>query len=143
QTFGVFEVFVGDIPIHFGRAKGKELFAYLVDRKGSSVTPAEIASVLWEDEEYNLSKLKQIHTFIVDMNNTLKLVGAEDVIIKQYKSLSVNARMIDCDYYRFLNGDEKAMASFAGEYMSQYAWSEETAGYLYGVKESGKEGPQK
>lgn len=134
QTFGSFEVFADDIPLHFGRAKAKELFARLVDRRGAALTPPEISSVLWEDEEYNISKLKQIHTFIADMCSTLKLVGAEDVIVRQYKSLSVNMSLLDCDYCRFLNGDKAAAASFGGEYMSQYSWAEETAGALCAIK---------
>lgn len=36
QCFGNFEVFSDDKPVVFKRAKTKELFAYLVDRKGST-----------------------------------------------------------------------------------------------------------
>ena len=38
KTFGGFDVYVDGEPLRFGRAKSKELFAYLVDRRGSSVT---------------------------------------------------------------------------------------------------------
>ena len=40
KTFGGFDVYVDGEPLRFGRAKSKELFAYLVDRRGSSVTTA-------------------------------------------------------------------------------------------------------
>ena len=46
QTFGNFEVFVDGRPMSFERAKEKELFAYLVDRRGASVTTAEIAGIM-------------------------------------------------------------------------------------------------
>lgn len=36
QTFGNFEVFYRGSALHFGRAKSKELFAYLIDRKGAA-----------------------------------------------------------------------------------------------------------
>ena len=139
QTFGTFAVFANDMPLHFGRARAKELVACLVDRKGSPLTPPDISAILWPEEEYSISKLKQIHTFIADMSSTLRLVGAKDVVIKEYKSLSVNTRLIDCDYYRFLSGDDKAAASFCGEYMSQYSWAEETAGTLTGMKQGGRQ----
>ena len=50
QTFGDFEVFVDGKPVHFERAKAKELLAYLVDRKGASVTTERIAAILFENE---------------------------------------------------------------------------------------------
>ena len=36
KTFGGFDVYVDGEPLRFGRAKSKELFAYLVDRRGTS-----------------------------------------------------------------------------------------------------------
>ena len=31
--------------------------------------------------------------------------------------------MIDCDLYRFLEGEKEAVNAYFGEYMSQYAWA--------------------
>lgn len=45
--FGNFDVFVDGKPLAFKRSKTKELFAYLVDRRGSRVTVGEVLSVLW------------------------------------------------------------------------------------------------
>ena len=50
QCFGYFEVFWKGEPLMFGRRQTKELFAYLIDRKGSACTSEEIAAALWEDE---------------------------------------------------------------------------------------------
>ena len=36
QCFGNFEVFCDGVPIQFGRRKAKELFAYLVNKKGAT-----------------------------------------------------------------------------------------------------------
>ena len=41
QTFGGFEVYVDGTALSFGRAKAKELLAYLVDRRGAGVTTRE------------------------------------------------------------------------------------------------------
>jgi two-component SAPR family response regulator len=49
QCFGNFEVFWKGKPLLFARRQTKELFAYLVDRKGASCTMGEIGCALWED----------------------------------------------------------------------------------------------
>lgn len=50
QCFGNFEVFQNGIPLHFARSKTRELFAYLVDRRGASCSMGELSSTLWEDK---------------------------------------------------------------------------------------------
>ena len=44
---------------------------------------------------------------------------------------SIRPELLDCDYYRMLDGDVNAVNSFRGEYMKQYTWAELTAGRLY------------
>ena len=56
QCFGSFEVFCGEEPLTFTRQRSKELFAWLIDRLGAQTSMAEIAAVLWEDGQYNLSE---------------------------------------------------------------------------------------
>lgn len=46
QTFGGFEVYAGDVPVHFKRSKSKELFAFLVDRRGAGASNVQIARVV-------------------------------------------------------------------------------------------------
>ncbi len=131
RCFGNFEVFKDDEIIKFRRMKSKELFAYLIDRHGSTATMAEIASVLWADGIFDHSRNNQIHSFLNDLNKSLEDGGVKDVIVKTRNSVSVNMAVIDCDYYNFLNGDAHAMNEYNGEYMSQYWWAEFTAGELY------------
>ena len=138
QTFCNFEVFSGDRPVHFKRAKSKELFAYLIDRRGAGATMAEIAAILWECKNYDRSLFNQIHTFISDLIAALRAEGADDVIIKGRNNVAVNPEMIDCDYYRFLRGEVAAVNSFTGEYMKNYSWAEFTVGYLTKVSGRGR-----
>lgn len=130
QTFGNFEVFVDNAPLRFGRAKAKELFAYLVDRKGSGSTTAELISVLWEDRDLSHSLQSQFQTVAADMIKTFKAVNAGDILIKKRNYLSVDTEKLDCDYYNFLKGDIRAINSYAGEYMRNYSWAEFTTGFL-------------
>ena len=124
QTFGNFEVWVDGEILIFGRKKSKELFAYLVERKGACVTTREACAVLFEDENYDRTKKSYFQTIVADMRNTFKKKGLEDIIWKSYNSLAVNVEEIDCDYYRFLAGDAKVIDRYNGEFMMNYSWAE-------------------
>lgn len=130
QTFGGFEIFVNDSPIQFNRAKSKELLAYLVDKKGAGATTAEMASILWEDREYNRATKNYFQTIVTDMISSLKSVDADDIIIKKRNNMSIDTTKFDCDYYNFLKGDVQAINSYSGDYMIAYSWAEFTMGFL-------------
>lgn len=124
QCFGNFEVFVDEKPVTFPRKKSKELFAYLIDRRGSQVSMAEISSILWEDGEYNISRNNQIHSFLHDLVKTLDDLGEKDIIFKSRNAIAVDTSKFTCDAYDFINGDIMAINSYNGEYMYQYSWAE-------------------
>jgi len=130
QTFGNFDVFINDKPIVFPRLKAKELLAYLIDRRGSSVTTAEIASILWEEREYDRSLQNQTQVIISCMMKSLKENGINDIIIKERNQIAINKAKIKCDYYDFINLDAAAVNAYGGEYMTNYSWAEMTAGEL-------------
>jgi len=132
RCFGEFEVFVGDKPLIFGRSKAKELFAYLIDRRGAMVSLREVEATLWEDQ----SDGKQIsssylRTLTADLRRTLSSCGHEDLLTKRYGALGVVAEMIDCDYYDYLRGDPQTIANWNGLYMEQYPWAEMTKVALF------------
>lgn len=130
QTFGHFQVFVGTEPVKFKRSKSKELLAFLVDRRGAGVTNAEIASILYEDKEYNRSIKNQVQTVITQMLEALRTCGVDDIIIKPWNSISIDISKVQCDYYDFLEREKRATVIFTGEYMVNYSWAEYTNGYL-------------
>lgn len=130
KTFGNFDVFVENEPLKFSRSKARELFAFLVDKKGTGVNTAEISSVLWEDKIYDRNLRSQTQTVISQMIRNLKAAGVEDCIIKKWNYLAIVPERIECDYYHFLAGDEMAIQNYTGEYMSNYSWAEFTAAFL-------------
>lgn len=130
-TFGNFDVFVSGKAVHFKRNKSKEILAYLINKNGTSVTHAELAAALWEDEEYDRSHQKQLQVIIGDLQKSLDEANIGEILIKQRTGLMVNKSELDCDYYNFLNGDQGAISSFCGEYMSAYSWAEITEGFLF------------
>ena len=133
QCFGNFEVFWKNKPVVFQLSKAKELFAYLVHRKGSSVSMAELAAVLFEDKEDGLSVQSQIRNLVASMRKTFSALGCPDLFNKSRGYISIKTNIIDCDYYSFMNGDSDAINEYSGEYMAQYSWAEFTVGYLEGV----------
>ncbi|MDD3335262.1 MAG: response regulator [Eubacteriales bacterium] len=130
QTFGNFEVYFNGRVLPFGRSKAKEIFAYLIDRRGASVSRAEIASIIWEDGYFDRPRQKQLQIFISDMGKTPASVGEMDVVIRQRTGIAIDPAKVGCDYYRLLDGDPTALNAYTGEYMTNYAWAELTVGYL-------------
>jgi len=128
QTFGHFEVFDGNKPVHFKLLKAKELFAYLVDRHGSSVTTEQIAAVLWENTNYDRNTKNMVTKVVSSLKASLKSAGHEDVLIKSWNQLSVDTGKLVCDAYDFEAGKAYAVRAYRGEYMSGYSWAEFTVG---------------
>ena len=132
RCFGTFEVFSEGVPLHFGRSKAKELFAYMIDRRGAICTHDMIAGNIWADEPPSEAVKGKTRVVLSDLTSTLSRAGFEDVIIRGNGGVSVNLSRVDCDYYRYLDGDAHAIHAFFGEYMSQYEFGEETRIFLQG-----------
>lgn len=130
QTFGNFEVFYQEQPVHFRRSRTKELFAYLIDRRGAGSTMGELISILWEGRLDTPSVRSQLRSLITDLRATFQALGQEGVILKRRDLIAVDPRQVDCDYYHFLAGDRSPRNLFRGEYMSNYSWAETTLGAL-------------
>ena len=110
--------------VRFGRAKSKELLAYLVDRRGLSVTTGEAYAALFEDAQDTLSGKSYFRTIFHEMVNSLKRADAEEILLKERNSYAVIPEKFDCDYYRFLQGDPVAVNAFQNDYMLSYSWAE-------------------
>lgn len=130
QTFGNFEVFVKGTAVKFERKKSKELLAYLVDKRGTSVVRAELASIFWEDELYDHSKQKQLDVFIQSLKKTLKEYGISSILEIEKGELRINPSTFSCDYYDLLYDKKEAKQTYCDNYMDAYYWSENTRAYL-------------
>ena len=130
QCFGLFEVFWQGEPLTFSRRKTKELFAYLVDRKGAFCSTGEVIAALWEDSAEAKDAKNYLRVLVNDLTSVLRSIGMADVLLRQRGQIAVKRDMLDCDYYRMLDGDVDALHLFRGEYMKQYSWAELTTGRL-------------
>ena len=123
-TFGNFEVYYHGEPIKFKYKKTKELLAYLIDRRGAMCTNNEIIAVIWEDDDFGTDRQDYLKKLRQDLIKTLTDLGSEDVVIRQRGQIGINPKTIECDYFKYLEGDSTIRNSYQGEYMSQYSWAE-------------------
>ena len=130
QTFGNFEVYANGVSVKFDRKKSKEILAYLVDKRGTGVTRAELASIIWEDELYDHSKQKQLDVYIQSLKKTLNAYGIQYIFEIEKGELRVNPPLFQCDFYDFLDGKKESFSSYTGYYMNAYSWAESTNAYL-------------
>ena len=124
RCFGNFEVFYDGEPVHFGRAKVKELFAYLIDRKGSTASNAELRAALWYDEVNDGEKQRKYFAQIVyELRTLLEKLKLSDIFIQSRDSYAIVPDKIPCDYYMAVKRNPEALSLYEGEYMNQYEWA--------------------
>lgn len=119
KCFGNFDIYSNNVPVKFKRTKSKEVFAYLIDREGSSVNMQQLNIILWEDED----RKSYLRNIISDIRTTLKSIGAEDVFIKRRNECYIDPTKVDCDLYEYKKNNPDAVRLYRGEYMSQYDWA--------------------
>lgn len=127
KCFGNFEVYVNGETLDFKRTKTKELFAFLIDQKGSGMTAKQICASLFpndEDDKKNTAYLRQL---ALDLKRTLNMVGMDNVFRHKTPYYRVDINEIECDYFSYL---KTGKPKFFGEYMTQYSWAEETCAML-------------
>ena len=127
RCFGDFEVYAKEEKLAFKRLKTKELFAFLVDRKGAGMTIKQICAALFPDDTDDTKNSVYLRQLFMDLKNTLKSVGAEAVLCHETPCYRVDTSLIKCDYISYL---ETGKPEFHGEYMTQYSWAEETCAML-------------
>lgn len=127
KCFGNFEVYVKGEVLSFKRSKTKELFAFLVDRKGAGMTVKQICAVLFPDDTDDVKNTAYLRQLIMDLKNTLKTVGADTVFCHETPFYRIDTNLLNCDYFSCL---ETGKPEFLGEYMTQFSWADETCAYL-------------
>ncbi|MBQ2723798.1 MAG: response regulator [Clostridia bacterium] len=134
STFGQFEVFIDGKPATFGGKKVKELFALLVDKRGKTLNTEESFYRLWEGETYNNQNATKYRMLWQRLRRYLEEKNLSNIIIDEKMEKSLKCDMVDCDYFKFLDGDAKTIKRFSYAYMTDYAWAEETLAELSQMK---------
>ena len=127
KCFGNFEVLYQGESLPFMRKKAKELLAVLVDRNGAGMTAKQVCAILFPDDTDDARNTAYLRQLLLDLKNTLKMVGAEDVLRHETPYYRVDTNLIKCDYLSYL---DTGKPEFHGEYMTQYSWAEMTCAML-------------
>lgn len=122
RTFGTFDFFVDGVPLHFKRSKSKEMLAYLVSIRGASATRKDLTAILFGDK-YNEQTQNYFSKIYKDLVETLKGIGAGNIVRKSFNTYSVNTALFSCDLYDYDKGDPAAINAYKGEFMFQYDWA--------------------
>ena len=130
KTFGNFEIFCDGKIMQFGRAKSKELLAYLIDKNGTTATGSELIVNLWEDKDVDRTTRSMLHNLVSDIKKTFLNYGISDFFETKRNAFRIKTEKIVCDYFDLLSGKNDAVRKFKGEYMSAYSWAEFTIGKL-------------
>ena len=127
KCFGNFEVYIKGERLAFKRLKTKELFAFLVDRRGAGMTAKQICAVLFPDDTDDTKNAAYLRQLVMDLKNTLKAAGVEGALCHETACYRIDTGLMKCDYFSYL---ETGKPRFHGEYMTQYSWAEETCAML-------------
>ncbi len=130
SCFGEFDVFIEGKTMAFSRKRAKELFAFLIDRRGHVVSVPSLAIGLLSEDTDPVRGKNIIYQAFKSLRSALLEYGVDDVILTSGGGYCVDPSKIDCDYFRALDGDPNAVKAFDGRYMEQYPWAEATLGYL-------------
>ena len=115
----------------FERRDSKEVFAYLIDRRGAVVSADELVFLLWGETEKE-SKKSYIRNLISDIRNAFASCGETGIVLNSRGFYRVDTSRIRCDYYDYLEGNAPVSAKMC-EYMEQYMnWSWHTKEKLFG-----------
>ena len=134
RTFGKFDVFSDSRAVSFPSKKAKELLALLVDRNGGIVTNQEALFTVWDDEGYSDDRMSLCRKAYEKLFSILERNGISNLVIKTENGKAINKEICDCDYFRFLDGDKKAIDEFSDIYLEEFSWGEETLAKLYQMK---------
>ena len=130
HCFGTFEVYYNGKPLKFARTRTKELFAFLIDRNGAMCSIDMICGNLYPDKPLSTSVKSSLRNLIFDLKTTLYEIGCEDVLLRNRGMIGIDRDKLSCDYFSYLKGEEPDKNQFKGEYMTQYAFAEETRANL-------------
>lgn len=130
KTFGNFDILLDGKSLKFSRSKSKELIAYLIDKKGTSVSSSELIVNLWEEHDVDRTTRSMLHNLITDIRQVLTKYDILDIIEIDRNAYRIVEERISCDYYDLLKGRKSAINKFTGEYMASYEWAVFTSSNL-------------
>ena len=134
RNFGSFEVFVGDTPIRWSRAKPRELFAYLLQNEGKWVEKYKVCDDLWREHGPEQA-LANLQTAVWAIRKALNEAGCTQVKITYLQDRYIlhmsdavwDLRKFDIAYKAFTTTGSSEMGRtaeelYTGEYLNGEDW---------------------
>lgn len=122
KTFGNFEVLVSNNAVHFSSAKAKELLAYMVTMRGTSVSSNECLDNIW-DAYNNFYTNDFFRKAVFELNHILKAENIDYIFENSRNAKRVIPDTFDCDFYNFLDNDINTIKTYYGKFLSNYEWA--------------------
>ena len=69
-----------------------------------------------------------------ELRKTLLEADADDILVKRYNSYAIDPALLDCDSYRFLQGELRAVNLYRHDYLLPYEWAEFSIGQFENLK---------
>ncbi len=121
QTFGGFSLQKNHEPVLLSK-KPKECLALLVAACGNEISKRRMHEIIWSSEEYGDKERQKLYSVLRRMNQTLEAYGLKELVISTSRSLRINTKMFDCDYYAWLVGDAPKSTGSFKTFLPEYAW---------------------
>ena len=113
KTFDGFDVYVDGRIVYFPSGKAKEMLAVLVEKKGSSVSLAQMAYLLYENSEETRAR-NTLRVVYHRLHRTLAEYEIADIVIKRRGSYAVDTDRFICDFYEFIREQPAFLNAYSG-----------------------------
>ena len=130
RTFGHFTVLINKVPVHFRRTKAKEILAFLIDKRGQTVSKQILASEVLNEDRYDDRVKYRLHTNLVSLREDLESYGLRHILYINNNEYGVIAEGFYCDYYDLLEGNRDNVKDDPSTYMADYEWAESRKAFL-------------
>ena len=130
RTFGYFTVLINKIPVHFRRSKSKEILAFLIDKRGQTVSKQILASEVLNEDRYDEKVKNRLHTDLVCLREDLETCGLRHILYINNNEYGIITEGFYCDYYDLLEGNKENIKDDPSAYMTDYEWAEGRKAFL-------------
>lgn len=137
QTMPNFAVWVEGSLLMLGGKKA-ELLALLTDHAEAGITAGEAIACLWPDRAADGKTQTLYRVTFHNLMEDLKAAGVEELVVSEGKKKYLEKDLVECDLYRFLEGEEAGLKSYSGDYMKEYSWAETRNGQLTTIRNSNR-----
>lgn len=130
QTMPNFNLFIDGKTVFLKNSKSKEILAYLVNKKGDSVTNKDLISEIWPSKLLDEKALNCCRVAVHNLKKFLNDNGILYILHSSGRERCVNRDDFGCDLYKLYDNDMQYISKYDGRYLEEYSWAEPTKGSI-------------